>query len=85
MPGSVYSSPVSGSFTVPQHMERPLRIQFFDQRGEQQWFQNCRVQGLHLGPELGLRVLNEGEHLRGEQSPFLVPFRVGAGFPATAC
>src|SRR5207244_5193232 len=69
---------------MPEHVERAFRIQFLDQRAEEQLFQPSGVQRFHLGPQFRLSVLDECENLRREQGPILIPLRIAAGLPAAA-
>ena len=54
--------------SVPQNMEAALEIKFFDQRVDKQGLQSSAVQCLHFSPQLGLGVLEEGEHARGKSA-----------------
>ncbi len=67
---------------VPQHVQRAFEVEFLDQRTDQQLLQYGGVQGTHLGPELGLRLLQEGAYPRGEERALDIPLRVRAGVPA---
>src|SRR4051794_21300162 len=62
---------------VPQYVEAALEVEFFDQRVDEKRLQSRAVEGLHLSPQLGLTVLEEGEGARREKGVAKVPFGIG--------
>ena len=66
---------------VPQNIKGTLRIEFLDQRVNQEIFQPAAMQLPHLLPEFGLRVLEESAYPSWEKRPIHIPFRTAALFP----